>query len=59
MSSLQIPFKDRLHKCKGKSYVSTEFYFYILDMADELIEEQREEIIKLKQKVNKLEQKRK
>ena len=52
-SSATVPFKERLNTFDGQQYVPVYFYLYTLQQRDELIEEKRTTINKLKQKVNK------
>ena len=53
VSSATVPFKDRVKTIDGVKYVPVDFYLRTLQQRDELIEEQRTTINKLKQKVNK------
>ncbi len=59
VSSQQIYFQDRIKEIDGKKYIELDFYEYILSQRDSLIFEQQLEIQKLKQKNNKLNQRRK
>ncbi len=57
VSSTTIRFEDRLKTIDGRKFMPVVFHLEILKMRDSLIDEQKKEIQKLKQKVNKLEQK--
>ena len=58
VSSALVPFDDRVVVVNGVRLIPVDFFHYTLNQRDELIDEQRLDIIKLKQRINKLEQRK-
>jgi hypothetical protein len=55
-SSAQTPFNDHVIEIDGVKYVKHSFYMDVMDMNSEFVDELRKQNQKLKQKINKLEQ---